>query len=124
MSLAIDDQQPYRLYAAQNDNSHIAIPSATDDRAIGWMHYRPLPVGEAGHTAVKADGSVIYANDRARTFRIVRGVGQAEDISVWPEVEFGTAVRDVKYRFYYTFPIILSGHDDSTLYTAAQFVFR
>jgi photosystem II stability/assembly factor-like uncharacterized protein len=124
LSLAVDDQHPYYLYGAQNDNSHISIPSATDDRAIAWMHYQPLPVGEAGHTAVQPDGSVIYANDRARTFRIARGAEQAEDISVWPEVEFGTAVKDVRYRFYYTFPMLLSRHDDATLYTAAQFVFR
>ena len=124
LSLAIDGQAPYWLYAAQNDNSHIAIPSATDDPSIAWTHYRPLPVGEAGHTAVQPDGSVIYANDRARTFRIVRGIDQAEDISVWPEVEFGTAVKDVKYRFYYTFPIMLSPHDNGNLYTAAQYLFR
>ena len=124
LSLAVDDQEPYWLYAAQNDNSHIAIPAATDDPGIAWMHYRPLPVGEAGHTAVQPDGSIIYANDRARTFRIVRGIDQAEDISVWPEVEFGTAVKDVRYRFYYTFPIMLSDHDHSTLYTAAQYLFR
>ena len=97
--LAVDDQEPYWIYAAQNDNSHIAIPSRTDDRSIGWMHYLPLPVGEGGQTAVKPDGSVVYAADRARMFRFDRETGQTPDISVWPEVEFGTAVEDVKYRW-------------------------
>jgi photosystem II stability/assembly factor-like uncharacterized protein len=124
LSLAVDDQEPYWIYAAQNDNSHIAIPSQTDDPAIGWVHYMPLPVGEGGHTAVKPDGSAIYAADRARMFRIGRKTGQASDISVWPEVEFGAAVKDVKYRFYYSSPLFLSPHDDGVLYTAAQFVFR
>jgi photosystem II stability/assembly factor-like uncharacterized protein len=124
LSLAVDDQEPYWVYAAQNDNSHIAIPSRTDDRSIGWMHYLPLPVGEGGQTAVKPDGSVVYAADRARMFRFNRKTGQAPDISVWPEVEFGTAVEDVKYRFYYSYPVLLSPHDPGVLYTAAQFVFR
>jgi photosystem II stability/assembly factor-like uncharacterized protein len=123
LSLAVDDRNPYWVYTAQNDNSHIAIPSQTDDPTIGWTHYRPLPVGEAGHTAVRPDGRVVYANDRSRTFRIDQETGQNPDISVWPEVEFGTAVRDVQYRFYYTFPVLLSEHDDA-LYTAAQFVFK
>jgi len=35
-SLAIDDQDPYWLYAAQNDNSHIGLPSRTPTGAIGW----------------------------------------------------------------------------------------
>jgi photosystem II stability/assembly factor-like uncharacterized protein len=124
LSLAVDDRDPYWIYSAQNDNSHIAIPSQTDDRAIGWMHYRPLPVGEAGHTAVQPDGSIVYAADRSRMFRVDQETGQAPDISVWPEVEFGTAVKDVQYRFYYSFPVHLSSHDNRTLYTAAQFVFR
>ena len=124
LSLAVDDQEPYWLYGAQNDNSHIAIPSRTDDRFIGWKHYLPIPAGEGGHTAVKPDGSVVYANDRTRTVRFDRATGQAPHISVWPEVEFGTAVEDVKYRFYYSFPMLLSPHDPGVLYTGAQYVFR
>ena len=124
LSLAVDDQEPYWLYGAQNDNSHIAIPSRTDDRSIGWKHYLPLPAGEGGQTAVKPDGSVVYANDRTRTVRFDRETGQAPHISVWPEVEFGTAVEDVKYRFYYSFPMLLSPHDPGVLYTGAQYVFR
>ena len=124
LSLAVDDQEPYWIYAAQNDNSHIGIPSRTDDGSIGWTHYLPIPVGEGGQTAVKPDGSVVYGNDRTRTYRFERETGQAPNISVWPEVEFGTAVEDVKYRFYYSFPAYLSPHDPSVLYTGAQYVFR
>jgi photosystem II stability/assembly factor-like uncharacterized protein len=124
LSLAVDDQEPYWLYGAQNDNSHIGIPSRTDDRSIGWTHYLPIPAGEGGQTAVKPDGSVVYANDRSRTVRFDRETGQAPQISVWPEWVFGTPVKDVKYRFYYSFPLILSPHDPGVLYTAAQYVFR
>jgi photosystem II stability/assembly factor-like uncharacterized protein len=124
LSLAVDDQDPYWVYAAQNDNSHIAIPSRTDDQSIGWKHYLPIPAGEGGQTAVKPDGSVVYANDRTRMVRFDRETGQAPHISVWPEVEFGTALKDVKYRFYYSFPVLLSPHDPGVLYTAAQYLFR
>lgn len=124
LSLAVDDQAPYWVYGAQNDNSHIAIPSRTDDESIGSEHYLVIPAGEGGQTAVKPDGSVVYANDRTRTVRFSRKTGQAPSISVWPEVEFGTALKDVKYRFYYSFPVLLSPHDPGVLYTAAQYVFR
>jgi len=33
-------------------------------------------------------------------------------------------VKDVKYRFYYSLPVLLSPHDSGVLYTAAQFMFR
>jgi len=124
LSLAVDDQEPYWIYAAQNDNSHIAMPSQTDDPAIAWMHYLPLPIGEGGHTAVKPDGSVVYAADRSKLFRFNRKTGQRPEISVWPEVEYGMGVKDVKYRFYYSLPVLLSPHDSGVLYTAAQFMFR
>jgi hypothetical protein len=37
---------------------------------------------------------------------------------------FGTPAKDVRYRFYYSFPVLLSPHDPGVLYTAAQYVFR
>ncbi len=124
LSLAVDDQEPYWLYGSQNDSSHIGIPSRTDDRSIGWTHYLPIPAGEGGQTAVKPDGSVVYANDRSRMMRFDRETGQAPHISVWPEWVFGTPAKDIKYRFYYSFPVLLSSHDPGVLYTAAQYVFR
>jgi photosystem II stability/assembly factor-like uncharacterized protein len=124
LSLAVDDQEPYWLYGAQNDNSHIGIPSRTDDRTIGWIHYLDIPAGEGGQTAVKPDGSVVYANDRSRTVRFDRETGQAPHISVWPEWVFGTPAAEIKYRFYYSFPVLLSPHNPGVLYTAAQYLFR
>jgi len=124
LSLAVDDREPYWVYGAQNDNSHIAIPSRTDDRSITWSHYVPLPAGEGGQTAVKPDGSVVYANDRSRTVRIDMESGQAPQISVWPEWVFGTPPRDFDIRFYYSFPVLLSPHDSGVIYTAAQYLFR
>jgi photosystem II stability/assembly factor-like uncharacterized protein len=124
LSLAVDQQEPYWLFGSQNDNSHIGIPSRTDGGAISPNHYLTIPVGEGGQTAVKPDGSVVYSNDRTRMYRFERATGQAPNISVWPEVEFGTAVKDVRYRFYYSFPVLVSPHDPGVVYTAAQFVFR
>jgi photosystem II stability/assembly factor-like uncharacterized protein len=123
-SLAIDDQHPYWMYSAQNDNSHIALPSRTRSGAIGWPEVIDPGGGEGGRTAVKPDGSVVYACDRTAMVRWDRKTRQTLDISVWPENEFGAPVKDVKYRFYYTFPVMVSPHDPNVIYTAAQYVFR
>jgi len=122
--LAIDDQVPYRLYAAQNDSTHVSTPSRTNSGAIAWMDNEALPGGEGGQTAVKPDGSVVYAGDRTRITRVDRRTGQAVDISVWPDDQFTFLPKDVKYRFYYTFPLLLSPHDPNVLYTAGNRVFR
>lgn len=122
--LAIDDQVPYRLYAAQNDNTHISTPSRTDEAVIAFMHNEMIPGGEGGQTAVKPDGSVVYAGDRTAIARYDRRMGQAQNITVWPDNQFTMPPKDVKYRFYYTFPLLLSPHDPNVLYTAGNHVFR
>jgi photosystem II stability/assembly factor-like uncharacterized protein len=123
-SLAIDNRDPYNLYAAQNDGSHIGVPSRTTGGGISWPNYLEIPAGEGGQTAVKPDGSVVYACDRTTITRYDRQTGQQRNISVWPEDQFGAPPKDVKYRFYYSFPIYLSPHDPNVLYTGAQFLFR
>jgi photosystem II stability/assembly factor-like uncharacterized protein len=122
--LAIDDQVPYRLYAAQNDNTHVSTPSRTDSGAIAWMDNEKIPAGEGGETAVKPDGSVVYGADRAGIDRYDRRTGQSITISVWPDDEFTFVPKDVKYRFYYTLPLVLSPHDSNVLYTAGNRVYR
>jgi photosystem II stability/assembly factor-like uncharacterized protein len=123
-SLAIDDQVPYRVYAAQNDNTHIAIPSRTSSGAIAFVDNEVIPGGEGGETAVKPDGSVVYAADRTAINRYDRRTGQAPVISVWPDDQFTMPVKDVKNRFYYTSPLLLSPHDPNVLYAAGNRVFR
>ncbi len=51
LSLAVDDQEPYWIYAAQNDNSHIAIPSR-NRRSVHRMDALPSPSRRRG----RADG--------------------------------------------------------------------
>jgi photosystem II stability/assembly factor-like uncharacterized protein len=123
-SLAIDNRDPYNLYAAQNDGTHIGVPSRTRGGGISWPHYLEVAGGEGGGTAVKPDGSVVYAGDRTTIIRYDREREQQRNISVWPEDQFGAPPKDVKYRFYYSFPIYLSPHDPNVLYTAAQFLLR
>jgi len=123
-SLAIDDQYPYWIYTAQNDNSHVGFPSATDGAAITEEDYIAIPQGEGGQTAVKPDGSVVYGGDRTSIVRFDRKSGQGREISVWPEDEFGKPIKDVRERFYYSFPVYLSPHDPGVLYTGSQFLYR
>ncbi len=125
LSLAVDDQDPYWIYGAQDDNSHISMPSrATNDRSIGWAQYVLLPSGEGGHTAVTPDGSVLYMADRATIIRLDQKTGETRNISVWPEAVVGALTKDVEYRFYYTQPMRLAQHDSGKFYTAAQYLLR
>ena len=65
---------------------------------------------------------MIYAWDRTAITRVDRRAGESRTVSVWPEDEFGAPAKDVKTRFYYSFPIMLSPHDSTVLYPGAQFL--
>ena len=45
-------------------------------------------------------------------------------MTVWPDYNGGRTAAEMRYRFQWTYPIIVSPHDGTTVYAAAQVVFR
>jgi len=121
-----DQQVPYRVYGAQQDNTTISLPSRSDRAAITPLDWFEPGGGESGYIAVRPDDpSVIYAgNYQGYLTRYYLQTGQRRNISVWPEPATGWAAKDQKYRFQWTYPILLSPHDPNTLYVAGNHVFR
>ena len=131
-NLATDEQFPYRVYATQQDNNTISVPSRSGKGAILWMECYSVGSAESGHIAVRPDdpnivysggvGSVPGGGDSLN--RYDHRTGQTQNISVWPEVYAGMGLKDHKYRFQWTYPIVISPHDPNVLYVAANKLFR
>jgi photosystem II stability/assembly factor-like uncharacterized protein len=121
-----DNQTPYRLYGAQQDNSTISVPSRSTLAAITQVDTYEVGGGESGYIAVKPDDpNIIFAGNFAGTItRYDHRTGQRQNIHAWPEETAGWGAKDVKYRFQWTFPILISPHDSDTLYITSQFVHR
>ncbi len=121
-----DDRFPYRIYGAQQDNSTVSIVSRSDHGAITTEDWHPVGGGEAGYIAPKPGSpDTVFAGDYMGTMtRWVKETGQSRDVSVWLNNWDGYAAADVPYRFQWTFPILFSPNDPSTLYTTAQYVFK
>src|SRR5262249_36983127 len=49
---------------------------------------------------------------------------QERDINAWPDNPMGAGADAARYRSQWTFPIVISPHDPSTLYCAANVLFR
>ena len=60
-------------------------------------------------------GIVVRYNERTRQFR---------QVEVWPESTGGWPAEDLKYRFQWTFPLLISPHDHNTIYVTSQHVHR
>ena len=128
----IDNQFPYRVYATQQDNTSISVPSASSYGAITLQESTFPGTGESGFIAVKPDdsdivyigavgsspggeGALQHYNHKTKQLRLV---------NIWPEEKYGWAPKDLKYRFSWTFPIAFSPHDTGTVYACGNHVFR
>ncbi len=130
--LAVDNQFPFRVYGTQQDNSSISVPSATEYGAIRWHDCYAAGTGESGDIVVRADdANIVYVGAVGSSpggggalQRYDHRTGHVRLITVWPEAYFGWGAKDLKYRFSWTFPVVLSPHDPSVLYAAGNLVFR
>ncbi len=124
--VATDDQWPYRIYGAQQDNTTLSIVSRSDDGAIGESDWFPVGGGESGYIAPKpGNPNVVIAGTYTGTMtRYDVKTKQAKDISVWLNNYDGWPARDVPNRFQWTYPILYSTHDPRALYASANRVFR
>ncbi|MEP7118178.1 MAG: glycosyl hydrolase, partial [Acidobacteriota bacterium] len=56
--------------------------------------------------------------------RYDRRTKQVRDISPNPETHYGWGAADINFRFWWTFPVMVSPHDAKTLYVTSQVVHR
>ncbi|MBC3845657.1 glycosyl hydrolase [Winogradskyella echinorum] len=119
-----DNAFPYRIYAAQQDNSTVRIPHRTDGRSISEDDWESTAGGESAHIAVDPeDNDIVYGGsyDGFLT-RVNHKTGTVRAINVWPDNPMGHGAEGMKYRFQWNFPIIFSRHNPNRLYTFSQHV--
>jgi photosystem II stability/assembly factor-like uncharacterized protein len=124
--VTVDNQFPYRIYGAQQDNSTISVPSWNPGGLTPKQHWYGVGGGESGHIAVKPDNpNIIYAGNYIGTIsRLNRETGHQRNVVSYPQLHDGTAPRDMKYRYQWNAPIRISPHDSEVLYHASQYVHR
>lgn len=125
--VAVDRKTPYRVYGAQQDNTTMSLPSRSDHGIISIQDWEVVGGGEAGYIAPSiVDPNIVYAADHHWLTRYDRRSGQVRDISPDPETNYGWGAADLKYRFWWTYPVRMSpsSHDKDTLYVTSQYVLR
>lgn len=120
-----DNKFPYRVYGSQQDNSTISVPSRSDNGAIYPDELYSVGGGESGYIAFdKNNPQYIFAGNHHWITRLDMQSNQISDISVVPEDNYGYGSADIKYRFQWTFPIMVSPHDPKILYATSSYVHR
>jgi photosystem II stability/assembly factor-like uncharacterized protein len=135
--VTVDNQVPYYVYGNRQDGPSVRGPSNSrlgfgfGGGGIPRGMWHDVGGGESGFATpdpVDPDiiwssasglgaggGIVVRYNERTRQFR---------HVEVWPEAPIGWPAEDLKYRFQWTFPVLISPHDNNTVYTTSQHVHR
>ncbi|MCP4710662.1 MAG: glycosyl hydrolase [Planctomycetes bacterium] len=117
-----DNQFPYRVYGAQQDNSTVSISSQGNASS---MEFYSVGGGESGYIAPHPiNPDIVYAGSYGgHLTRYDHFTGFTRNIHVWPDNPMGWGTAQLKYRFQWTFPIVISPHDPDKLYVAANVLF-
>ena len=104
----------------------IVIPSGVCNGVITRTDWHEVGGGESGWIAPDLRNfDIVYAGSYGGSItRYDHKTGETREIIAWPQVIDGIATRDLKYRFQWNAPILLSPHDPNTLYHASQFQLR
>ena len=121
-----DNRFPYWLYGAQQDNSTVAIASASANGGIGDSDFYAVGGGESGYIAPDPKNpEIVYAGSYGGDIsRYDHRTGETEMIDPWPRNPIGWGMADLKHRFQWTEPIVFSPHNPHTLYYAGEVLFK
>ena len=132
-----DNNIPYNVLTNRQDGPSMKGPSRT--RSGNWFGpgmiqsgmWRSIGGGESGFaTADPKDPDIIWSS--ASGYGPLGGIvtrynektNQFRQLEVWPELSAGSHASLLKYRFQWTFPLLISPHDNKTIYVTSQHVHR
>ncbi|HXG91671.1 MAG TPA: glycosyl hydrolase [Blastocatellia bacterium] len=121
-----DNDFPYHIYGAQQDNSTVKIASRTTEGGITTSDWYDVGGGESGWLAPSPkDSDIVFAGSYGGLItRYDHHTGQQRNVSPWPDNPMGHGAEDLKYRFQWNFPIVFSPHDPNTLYAGGNVLFK
>lgn len=132
-----DNNIPYNVLTNRQDGPSMKGPSRTRVGSIfggGFIStglWHDVGGGESGFATADPEnpdiiwsstsglgplgGIVVKYNEKTKQYR---------QVEVWPEFTGGHPAKDLKYRFQWTFPLLISPHNHNTVYVASQVLHR
>ncbi len=120
--VALDQDFPYNIYGAQQDNTTVETSSRGNSGAITESDWHEVGGGESGWIAPDpANSQFVYAGsyDGLLT-RYDNRTGALRNVTVWPDNPMGSGAEAMKYRFQWSYPLLFSPHDPKLLYAGGN----
>jgi photosystem II stability/assembly factor-like uncharacterized protein len=122
----VDDVYPYRLYSGQQDNSSVIIKSRSDGPNIGERDWQDGPGCESANIGVdRRNPRYTYGGCYQGIFdELDMETGLSRQIMAYPALSLTEPTNEIKYRFNWTAPAVVSQHDGRVIYHGANVLFR
>jgi photosystem II stability/assembly factor-like uncharacterized protein len=123
----LDNRFPYWLYAGQQDNSTISVPSlppaeSAADASGLWHMTGGCETGPA--VPQQDDASTVFANCKGRFGQYRTVTGQEQNYYVGAQYMYGRNPEELEFRFQRVAPIEVSPHDPGVVYNGSQYVHK
>ncbi|MEO8505586.1 MAG: glycosyl hydrolase [Acidobacteriota bacterium] len=124
--VSTDNDFPYHILGAQQDNSAVRIRSRSGNGGIGEGDWEVTAGGESGYIlADPRDPDIVFGGSYGGLLTVVNHrTEEVRDVNPWPDNPMGWGAAELKYRFQWNFPMQFSPNDPSVLYAGANVVFR
>jgi photosystem II stability/assembly factor-like uncharacterized protein len=125
--VAVDNDRPYHVSGAMQDLGTAEGPSnSLSVTGITNCDWHDVGGGEAGFTAHDpTDPNIVYAGEYGGYIsRYDHRTGQVRNVSIYPYNPSGHGGEDLRYRFQWTAPILVSPHDPKVVYHASNVLFK
>ncbi len=122
----LDDQFPYHIYGAQQDEGSFEGASAHAGGTIPLSEWHSVAYGESTYSVPQpGDPQITYGSGYYSIFvKQDRRTDQYQSVSPWPYYQEGASSAELQYRFGWTHPILFSPANSKELLIAAQYVFK
>lgn len=123
--VSTDNEVPYRIYGAQQDNTSLRISHRSKGGQIDNNDWSPTAGFESGFVVPSPlDNDIVYGGNYSGFIGCYNHeTGDARNITVWPNDPLGQGAGTQKYRFQWNFPIFFSPHNPKRLYAAGNVLF-
>jgi photosystem II stability/assembly factor-like uncharacterized protein len=119
----MDEQFPYKLYGAQQDNSTVIISSVADPYNLA--DWRSGPGCETGPIMPHpGNPKIVYGSCKGQYGVMDLDTGQEKNYWIGAQSLYGNPARDLILRFQRVSPMATSPHDPDVLYYGSQYLHR
>jgi len=120
--VALDNQYPYRVYGAQQDNTTVIAPSLPLGNG---QDFRVGPGCETGPIIPDpVNPDLVYGSCKGQFTRLNLTTTDEERYWIGAQSLYGNAGSDLTYRFQRVSPMELSPHDPHVIYYGSQYLHR